>query len=373
MYQFKYTTLKEQKTRDLKRHKLFKNADLYFFLPKPFKILGKHERWKKEAKILNLSKEARKRLHFFIFYETKAKFNASKTARYFGISTKTFHKWKNIFDGKNLRLLEDRDRAPKNKRHKEITSLEEDRVIKLRKEHIRWGKMKLKRLYENIYSEEISSWKIQYTIKKYKLYYHPIKNEKLQKKRKRNQKKKRITELKKKPFSGYLIALDCIVIYWNGLKRYILTAIDTVSKIPFARMYTSKSSANAADFLRRYFYLLNESVLNALNDNGSEFHKEYIRACNDLGIAQYWSRNHTPTDNPVNENFNGTLKREFIDLGNFNPDPVKFNKELTGWLIEFIFVRPHQALGYDTPWEFYQKTNKVLPMYPSRTGLDKYF
>ena len=324
--------------------------------------------WRKVAKTLKLSKRACSRLEWIIYYRFTADENASLTCRHFNLHRKVFYTWFNRFDEANLRTLEDLSKAPKNKRQKEITSLEEDRVIQLRKDHIRWGKIKLQRIYLNTYGEKISSWKIQYTIQKYKLYYHPLKNEKMQQRRKRNQAKKRITELKKKPFSGYLIALDCIVIYWNGLKRYILTAVDTVSKIPFARMYTTKSSSNAADFLRRFFYLLDGSVLNALNDNGSEFHKEYIEACKELGIEQYWSRNHTPTDNPVDERFNRTLKEEFIALGNFNPDTVQFNKELTEWLIEFIFVRPHQALGYDTPWQFYQKINKVLPMYPSRTS-----
>lgn len=338
-----------------------------FFISKPLKLLNKHERWRKQAQILKLSKSAKQRLEWFVYYETKTQYNASKTSRHFGISTKTFHKWRNIFDGKNLRLLEDRDRAPKHTRQKEITQEEESRIVELRKKHIRWGKMKLKKVYLNEYNQNISSWKIQYTIQKYKLYYHPLKNEKMQKKRKRNQAKKRITELKRQPFPGYLIALDAIVIYWNGMKRYILTAIDTVSKIPFARMYTSKNSRNAADFLQRMFYLLDGSFLNALHDNGSEFHKEFIEACRKLRIEQYWSRTHTPTDNPVNERFNRTLEEEFIDLGNFDPDPVQFNRKLTEWLIEFIFIRPHQALGYDTPWQFYQKTAKVLPMSPSRT------
>jgi transposase InsO family protein len=323
--------------------------------------------WRKVAKTLKLSKQACNRLEWIIYYHFTSKKNASLTSRHFGISRKLFYAWLNRFDESNLRTLENLSRAPKRTREKEITSSEEARVIQLRKAHIRWGKMKLERLYLNIYGEKISSWKIQYTVQKYKLYYHPLKNEKLQRKRKRNQGKKRITELKKKPFSGYLVALDTIVIYWNGLKRYILTAIDTVSKIPFARMYTTKSSSNAADFLKRYFYLLDGSILNALHDNGSEFHKEFIEACQGLGIMQYWSRNHTPTDNPVSERFNRSLQDEFIALGNFNPDPVQFNKELTEWLVEFVFVRPHEALGYDTPWQFYQKTNKVLPMYSSYT------
>ena len=333
----------------------------------PIILLSKHERWRKQAKALALSKSALQRMEWLIYYETKAENNASLTCRHFGIVPKTFYKWKNIFDGKNLKLLEDRSRSPKQTRQKEITFTEEDRVVNLRKAHLRWGKMKIARLYLNTYGEKISSWKVQYTIIKYKLYYHPIKNAKTQKKRLNGHKKKRITELKKKPFSGYLIALDTIVIYMNGAKRYILTAIDTVSKIAFARMYTTKSSKNAADFLRRFFYLQDGSFLNSLNDNGSEFHLEFIKACEELKINQYWSRNHTPEDNPMCERFNKTLQEEFIDFGNLTANTELFNKNLTEWLVEYNFVRPHETLLYDTPWEFYAKINKVLPMYSSST------
>jgi len=334
------------------------------YLAAPF---DKYANWRGQIEFLGLSRSARTRLEWFIYHETRAQKNASLTCRHFGIAPKTFYKWKKTFDGKNLRLLEDRPRAPHQKRKRAITQLEEARIVALRKEHIRWGKMKLQRLYRNLHRENISSWKIQYTIKKHRLYYHPIKNERLQKRRKRNQTKKRITQLKQRPFPGYLIALDTVVIYWNGTKRYVLTAIDTVSKIGFARMYTSKSSYNAADFLRRMVYLLDDAVWNTLNDNGSEFYKEFIRACKDLKLTQYWSRVHTPTDNPVDERFNRTLKEEFIALGNMTNDPLQFNHNLTEWLIEYNFVRPHQALDYDTPWEFYQKTAKVLPMYSSCT------
>lgn len=332
-------------------------------LQTPFDRYG---HWRKVAKTLKLSRQAGRRLEWMIWYETHSR-NASLTCRHFGLYPKVFYVWKGRFDPANLHSLEDRSRAPYHKRKRAITTEEESRIIALRKAHIRWGKMKIRRLYRNVYSAPISSWKIQYTIQKYRLYYHPARNAKLQARRQRNQAKKRITGLKKQPFPGYLIALDCIVVYWLNTKRYILTAIDTVSKIAFARMYTQKSSRSAADFLGRMFYLLDGSMLNALHDNGSEFHHEFIAACHKLGIQQYWSRVRTPTDNPVDERFNRTLQEEFIALGNLIPDPVQFNQRLTEWLIEYTFVRPHQALGYDTPWEFYQKTSKVLPMYSSRT------
>jgi len=334
-------------------------------LAEPF---DKHANWRKQAKLLSISKEAKNRLEWIIFYETKGGGNASLTSRRFAIPPKTFYKWKSRFDEKNLTTLESQSRAPRRTRHREITATEESRVVALRKDHMMWGKMKLQRLYLNIYGEHISSWKVQYTIASHKLYPNPMKNEKLRQKRKRNQAKKRITELKKQPFPGFLIALDAMVLYRNGAKRYILTAIDTFGKVAFARMYTTKSSRTAADFLCRMFYLLDSSFLNALHDNGSEFHKEFIVACRKLGIEQYWSRVRTPTDNPVDERFNGTLRREFLQQGNFHPDPAAFNRTLTEWLVEYNFVRPHQTLGYETPWEFTSRHPHVLPMYPSRTS-----
>ncbi|MDQ6703963.1 MAG: hypothetical protein M3Z96_13225 [Pseudomonadota bacterium] len=73
----------------------------------------------------------------------------------------------------------------------------------------------------------ISSWKVQYTIKKYGLYFHPKKNAQTQAKRKRSKSKKRITSLKRQPFPGFLIALDTIVLWIDGQKRYILMNAST--------------------------------------------------------------------------------------------------------------------------------------------------
>jgi len=339
-----------------------------FFATKPIKLLNKYERWRKVAYILKLSKAAKQRLDWYIFYETKAEFNASLTCRHFGISPKTFYKWKKVFDPMNLRSLEDRSKAPKNVRQWEVTPTQEVRIVQLKKQYIRWGKEKIRIIYQQEYKEEISSWKVQRVIEKHKLYYHPVKTAKIKRKRQRGQKKKRITELQKRQYPGFLICLDTIVIYWNGLKRYIFTAIDYTSKIAFARMYTTKSSYNAQDFLKRLCYLLDGKMLNAGHDNGSEFQKLFAQECKRLGILQWHSRPHTPKDNPVSEKFNQTLQQEFMDLGNFTPDVKIFNKNLTEWLIIYNFKRPHQTLGYKTPIQFTEKALKVLPMWSSSAG-----
>jgi len=129
-------------------------------------------------------------------------------------------------------------------------------------------------------------------------------------------------------------------------------------------MYKTKSSLNGEEFLYRLYFLLDGKVPRVGHDNGTEFEKYFKKACQKLQIQQYYSRARTPKDNPVSERFNQTLETEFVSLGHFNPNTEEFNKELTDWLVEYNFKRPHQTLGYKTPIEF----SKVLPMYSSCTG-----
>jgi transposase InsO family protein len=313
----------------------------------------------------NLSPESKTRLKWMDYYR-KTK-NVSLTCRHFDISRKTFHKWKKLYNPCNLATLESRDRSPKRKRQREISSEQEMRIVNLRKQYLRYGKEKISRLYKSIYKEPISCWKVQKTIEKYRLYYHPKRTEAIRRKRQRSQNKKRITQLKQKRISGFLLQIDTIIIFSNGLKRYILTAIDKYSKIAFARMYTTHSSYNSRDFLYRLNYLLDGKIGNIQTDNGSEFLKYFNQACCKLDINHYFSRNHTPKDNAVLERFNRTLQEEFINQGNFNSDIKRFNRAMTEWLVEYNFRRPHQALGYTTPINFQVKHLKVLPMYPSST------
>lgn len=230
--------------------------------------------------------------------------------------------------------------------------------------------MKLFTLYRQEYPEDtnLSCWNVQCIIERSGLYYHPVKQARINRKRVLSVKRKKITDLKKKPVSGFLVSLDTIVKYVCGQKRYILTGIDCHSKIAFARMYTTHSSTSAKDFLYRLHYLLDGKIENVHTDNGSEFKKHFDTALAALNIPHYHSRVKTPKDNAVNERFNRTFTEEFLLLGNLTPDTVVFNKNATEWLVEYNFKRPHQTLGYLPPINFHFKYTKVLPMYPSNTS-----
>jgi transposase InsO family protein len=314
-----------------------------------------------------ISKTAKLRLAWMDYYRKHG--SVVKTCRYFGISRETFYSWRRRYDPQNLTTLEDQSKAPKRKRQRAISPEEKERVIALRTKYIRYGKMKLAKRYAECYGATISSWKIQKVIEQRQLYYHPKNTARIAAKRKRTIKKVRITTLKRRiARHGFLLALDTIVIYWNGTKRYIFTAIDRHSRVAFAWMYPSKSSRHAADFLSRLTELWENQKFRMQHDNGSEFHGAFQQECTAHGIAQYWSRVKTPKDNAVNERFNRTLQEEFVNLGNFTPDCDVFNRKLVAWLVEYNFRRPHQSLSYKTPMSVaYPQEAPLSTMYSSST------
>lgn len=329
-------------------------------------IMSKYDRWQTMVKNMGLSREACNRLEWMIYYQTKAQNNASLTVRYFGIGRSTFHKWKARFNESNLRSLESQERKPVSVRSRQSVVLKDERVIVLRKKYPYYGKMKLKTIYERIYSEPITSWYIQRVIEEYKLYFR--KRKKRKKHSKNRQVKKRITECKFQPRTGFMLHLDSVELHLMGLKRYVITAIDSHSRIAYARMYKSHASSTAKDFFRRLYFLLDEKIENVHTDNGSEFHKHFDKAVKQLDLTHWWSRPRTPKDNPKDERFNRTLKEEFLYWGNFHPDPKVFNLRLTDWLIEYNSIRPHESLNNLTPLEYAQKTMGLSTMWSSGTA-----
>ncbi len=314
-------------------------------------LINTYNRWRKQAELLKLSKKAKQKLEWFIYYYSKAQEKALVTCRYFGISKTAFYKWLSVFDETNLRALEEGSRAPFNRRVHVLEATIEQRVLYLRKLHPEYGKMKLQALFQFHYQEHITSWQCQLVIEKYHLQRRADKSTRRFKKQSIS--KRRIQALKKQTNPGFLAAFDSIELHWNGKRVYIVTAIDTVSKIAWARAYTSHTSTTAKDLFQRLYVLVFGKISNALQDNGSEFEKHFEQLLSSMDIPQYFSRVKTPKDNPVCERFNWTVKSEFLRMGNMTSDLQELNRRLSEWLIKYNFYGPHQTLKYQTPIGYY--------------------
>jgi len=344
-----------------------KRPYFFFFKSTKWQKPWSGEELRQETKKQHSSRNVIMRLEWIIYYKTKAKENAALTSRHFGISTKTFFKFKGRFSLLGLKGLDNLSKRPLKTRTWTITSLEEARIKNLRQKYLRSGKMKLIKYYQQEYGETISSWKIQRVIERHTLYYNPTKALKKRRNYARGQLKKRITQAPASQALASLIHVDTIVLFWNHTYKYILTAIDDLTRISYAKMYNHHSSKDASDFLKRLQYLISMPIEAIHTDNGSEFAKNFKLACTKLNIDRYFSRTRTPKDNAILERFNRTLQEEFIDLDDTATTVEEFNHLLTEWLIHYNFKRPHQSLAYLTPMEYADTIPKPLPMYPSST------
>lgn len=342
-----------------------------YFPSKPAKDINIWDNLRKVSKDYPL--EVQKRLEWMIFYETIANKNASYTSEYFSISRKTFHKWhtKFIKSKKRLESLKNTSRAPIHPRKWTVTPKEEDLVIDIRKKNMLYGKKKIRRICERDYGVTLSTWKIQRVIKKHDLYPDPVKKRRIDAKKTRGKANPRVRvhSLPKPERIGALWHIDSIIEYVDGIRRAIITGIDDVSKVSFARVYPSNTSKHARDFIQRLMYLTEGNIQVLHTDNGSEFDGYFAQAIKDLNIPRVYSRPHTPKDNPVNERFNRTLEDEWLYESFFDPhDLMNANEDLTRWLIKYNTYRPHESLDQLTPIEYVESTLNVLPMCPARTG-----
>lgn len=150
---------------------------------------------------------------------------------------------------------------------------------------------------------------------------------------------------------GDLIQLDCVIKFINGIRRYVISAIDYNSEFAFSMAYTSLSSARAKDFLDKFISVAPFEVSRVQTDNGSEFYKLFHESCEKQGLKHYWNYPRSPRMNAKIERYNRTVQEEFVDyhLEDMAYDLPSFNYQLTDWLIWYNTERPHWTLKLKSP------------------------
>ena len=245
----------------------------YQLIAEPLQLLDQFQRWRKRAKLLNLSANARVRLEWLVFYHTVGKKNATATAKHFGITRSKFYFWFSRFREYNLKTLEENSSIPIRRNKWQPDPIVLRRMIALRKQYLHWGKIKLSYVYFNLYNEKISSWQFQRVIQEFKL-YPPRKIKKCV----TNGAKRQLISWDIRQEAKNLYSLDTKVLHLFGKKYYIPFAIGHTGKLAYARCYTTHSSFAVADFLARLEYLLGATPEIILTDNGSEFQKHFEEA-----------------------------------------------------------------------------------------------
>jgi len=161
-------------------------------------------------------------------------------------------------------------------------------------------------------------------------------------------------KLRSRGHKGGLVKADSIVRFTNGIKRYIVTAIDKESKFAFAYAYKNHSSDATSDFMQKFKQVSPVSLTHVQTDNGSEFEKHFHLYLEKSGIIHFNSYPHSPKENSEIERFNRTLSEAFIQRNRlllaYNID--EFNAKLIDWLLWYNSRRPHWSLGLISPMRY---------------------
>ncbi len=153
---------------------------------------------------------------------------------------------------------------------------------------------------------------------------------------------------------GDLVQIDCVVKFINGMRRYVVSAIDYRSEFAFSLAYSSLSSARAKDFLDRFIQVAPFTVTRVQTDNGSEFYKLFHESCVARGLTHYWNYPRSPRMNAKIERYNRSIQEEFIDyhLDDLAYGLPDFNHQLMDWLLWYNTERPHWTLKLKSPMHY---------------------
>jgi len=165
-------------------------------------------------------------------------------------------------------------------------------------------------------------------------------------------------KLRSKGYEGGLVKADSVVRFHNGIKRYIITALDRESKFAFAYASVSHSSKAAADFMEKFTRVSPVRVTHVQTDNGSEFAEHFDIFLEKENIIHFHTYPRSPKMNSEIERFNRTLSEAFIARHRhlLAYDIDAFNEKLMDWLLWYDTRRPHCSLGLVSPLRYIVST-----------------
>ena len=221
----------------------------------------------------------------------------------FQVSRRTLFRWQKKLE-KSLGKLEGLNTgntAPKKRRKREIPEKVKDFILNERKYDPNLSKDKLAVLMKEDGIADLSASTVGRMMndlkrqgvlrKEVKLSYHAktdSHHEKMKLKRKK---------LRSKGHEGGLVKADTIVRFTDGIKRYIVTAIDKESKFAFAYAYPNHTSKGTTDFMKKFKSVAPLTLTHIQTDNGSEFAKHFEVLLEKDGVVHFHTYPRCPKMN----------------------------------------------------------------------------
>jgi transposase InsO family protein len=302
-----------------------------------------------------LSRPAKQHLAWLDYYRTHGR-NAALTCRHFGISRQTFYRWKRRFDPQALPTLEPRSHRPHHVRQPTWSRQLAEAVRVLREQYPRWGKDKLVVLLRR------QDWAVS-TSMVGRILTHLKRTRQLREPpyhrlavRRRPLRRPYATRKPKDylvQVPGDLVQVDTLDVRpLPGLVFKHFTARDVISRWDVVEVHRRATAAIARDFLDTLQARMPFALKALQVDGGSEFAADFETACRDRHLRLFVLPPRSPKLNGSVERAQRTHTEEFYEVSDAELTVPALNQALQGWERTYNTIRPHQALGYQTPQEF---------------------
>ena len=289
--------------------------------------------------------------------EHKKQYGIDSAISAFSVSRSIIYHWQKVYQKSynNSKSLIPKSTRPKHIRVSKIDYHIVDQITKLRNQYRNLGKSKLKVFLDEFCRDNqlnpISESSIGRCIKHLKARGSIIFNKRLSYYAKTDHfrdyryrakpKLRRDGYYPKQP--GDLVQVDCIIKFYKGIRRYIVSAVDYKSSFAYSLAYSKLDSLSTSDFIHQLTKVAPFTISHIQTDNGSEFRSHFDETLKDFDIIHFWNYVRKPIYNGKIERYNRTIQEDFIDssLELLFEDIHRFNYKLTDWLLYYNTKRPH--------------------------------
>lgn len=257
--------------------------------------------------------------------------SVSEVCKIFGISRKTYYKWrKNDFGKKGVHYVPFKGQ-PRLKMTHEVR-----RFIEEQKQITNYGPLKMQYLVKRELGIDLSTTVIYRFYKRKKLirkpqrrlpWYEPIKH----------------SLTIQKPGEG--VQMDVKYVYEDGLRKYQFSVFDPFTKKYHFSVFPSKESKNAIVAYARAERYFGFKILSVQSDNGSEFRGKFHAWLTRKKISHYFIPKKSPWWNSNVERVHRTVDDEYYQ------NPYRKWKTVYEWLDYYNYQRIHLTLNGLTPEE----------------------
>jgi transposase InsO family protein len=184
---------------------------------------------------------------------------------------------------------------------------------------------------------------------------------------------------KKKPgkFKKYEIGflhIDITQFWLEGRKWYLFVAIDRVTKMAYAEIYSQKTIENALSFLENTIGFYCYKIHRILTDNGQQFtyrgmpknkrpklkKHPFTKKCQEHGIKHKLTKFYSPQTNGQVEKMNDILKSATLKL--FHYDNIQeLSEHLAKFLNYYNCQKKLKSLKFKSPYDFIIEKHKKNP------------